>query len=133
MAHLLKSFTFFPLFRAFLSSKLHHNTLELNQILMFESTQMLYQRNIVHFDQATYLKMCHQNNSNSKIQSSDFIPSSVHKILNLQEIKNITYMYIKRLKNSWGLKNSYLLYGEFINSTILLGFIFDLAVGIDIS
>ena len=33
---------------------------------------------------------------------SDFIPSSVHKILNLQEIKNITYMYIKRLKNSWG-------------------------------
>ena len=33
---------------------------------------------------------------------SDFIPSSVHEILNLQEIKNITYMYIKRLKNSWG-------------------------------
>ena len=33
---------------------------------------------------------------------SDFIPSSVHKILNLQETKNITYMYIKRLKNSWG-------------------------------
>ena len=33
---------------------------------------------------------------------SDFIPLSVHKMLNLQEIKNITYMYIKRLKNSWG-------------------------------
>ena len=33
---------------------------------------------------------------------SDFIPSSVHKILNLQEIKNITYMYIKRLKKTHG-------------------------------
>ena len=33
---------------------------------------------------------------------SDFIPPSVHKILNLQEIKNITYMYIKRLKKTHG-------------------------------